>query len=104
MLDEVIQPREYCVVYAACLVNAPTARKETLLIGSDDGIKVWINNELVWEHAIQRRMVPDSDRVDVDLKAGENLLLIKLEQRLGNIGFAIRFLDPHGELTFGLPQ
>ena len=103
VLNDVIRPKEHCVIYAVCTVNAPTARKDTLLIGSDDGIKVWINNELVWEHPIQRGMVPDSDRVDVELKAGENLLLIKLEQRIGDIGFALRFLDPHGELTFGLP-
>lgn len=104
MLNEVIQPKEDCVVYAACVVNAPVARKETLLIGSDDGIKVWINDALVWEHAIQRRMEPDSDRVDVSLKEGRNLMLIKLEQRIGDLGFAIRFLDPHDELTFGLPE
>jgi hypothetical protein len=49
-------------------------------------------------------MVPDSDTVEVELKEGENQLLIKVEQRLGNIGFALRFFDPVDELTFGLPE
>jgi len=104
MLNDLIRPMEHCVIYAACTVNAPTARKDTLLIGSDDGVKVWINDKLVWKHGVERRMMPDSDRVDVTLAKGENLLLIKIEQRLGDIGFALRFHDPEDELTFGLPK
>jgi hypothetical protein len=104
ILDDMIRPKEFCILYAACTVDAPTARKDTLLIGSDDGIKVWLNGKIVWKNLVQRRMVPDSDKVEVELQKGENLLLIKLEQRIGNVGFAIRFLDPLDELTFGLPD
>ena len=76
-LNELFQPRENCVVYGVCVVNAPSARKETLLLGSDDGVRVWLNDKLVWEHAVQRRLGPDDDRVMVELKEGRNLLLIK---------------------------
>jgi len=44
-LDRLLEPKEDCVVYGACIVDAPQEGPETLLLGSDDGVKVWINGK-----------------------------------------------------------
>jgi hypothetical protein len=103
-LNKLIEPKEYCVFYAAVVVHAPRAGKQELLTGSDDGLKVWINGKAVFENPIMRGLRADDDRFAVDLKEGDNLLLMKVQQDGGDVGFAARFLDPKGELTYSLPK
>ena len=76
----------------------------TLHLGSDDGIKAWLTGRLVHANKTSRPLWIDVDHVDVDLKKGENILLIKVEQLSGGVGFAARFSDPHQKLTFKLPK
>lgn len=45
--------------------------------GSDDAIKVWVNNELVWENRVTRGAQLDQDRVYAGLKPGTNTVLVK---------------------------
>ncbi len=104
MLNDLFKPKEHLVVYGACTVNSPRASKRTLLLGSDDGVKVWLNGKLVWKNFVQRGLTPDADRVEVELEKGPNALLIKVEQHLGDVGWAVRFADPDDELTYNLPE
>lgn len=103
MMNRLLDPADNCVLYAAVLVHAPRAGKQELLTGSDDGLKVWLNGKVVFEKAIQRGLKPDDDRTTVDLKEGDNLLLLKIQQDGGDVGFAGRFVDPKNELTYSLP-
>lgn len=103
MMNRLLDPADNCVLYAAVLVHAPRAGKQELLTGSDDGLKVWLNGKVVFEKAIQRGLKPDDDRTTVDLKEGDNLLLLKIQQDGGDVGFAARFVDPKNELTYSLP-
>ena len=80
MLHDLFKPSEDIVVYGACIVRSPKAGKYTLLVGSDDGIKIWLNGRLVWEKLVRRPLTPDQDRIEVELKEGDNLLLLKLDQ------------------------
>ena len=47
-------------------------------VGSDDAIKVWLNGEVVHINAINRGATDYQDTFTVDLKKGDNLLLIKV--------------------------
>jgi len=51
-----------------------------LEIGSDDGVKVWLNGELVHAKNASRPCRPGEDKVDVTLQAGVNQLLVKVTQ------------------------
>ena len=52
-----------------------------MLVGSDDAIKVWLNGEVVHKNAINRPASDFQDTFQVDLKKGDNLLLVKVSER-----------------------
>ncbi len=74
-----------------------------MLLGSDDGVQVWINGSLVHERDVQRALVPDDDRVTVRLRAGANSLLFKVHNQGGPAALAVRFRDPDGTLRSSSP-
>ena len=80
--------------YAYALVKRAAAGPALLSLGSDDGVRVWVNGKLVHEHRGPRPLVFDEDRVPVQLGAGENTVLVKTEQRRGPWAFALRVLEP----------
>ncbi len=52
-------------------------------VGSDDSVKVWLNGEVVHTNAVNRGAGDFQDTFQVDLKAGNNLLLVKVSERGG---------------------
>lgn len=68
------------VVYLATTIHSPKEGKAILALGSEDGVKVWVNGQLVHKHFVRRPATPGADRVSIPLKKGSNLMLIKLEQ------------------------
>src|SRR5262249_33502991 len=69
---------EYIAAYALNYVYSPEARDATLYVGSDDTVRVWLNGRLVHEYPAGREAVPRQDAVRVTLKAGRNVLLVKV--------------------------
>jgi lysophospholipase L1-like esterase len=81
-----------CFAYAVTLVESPVAQRAELLIGSDDGAAAWLNGEAIHSNLDARRgLAPDQDRVPVRLKAGPNVLLLKITQGDGDWGLCARF-------------
>jgi hypothetical protein len=81
------------VGYAATTIHRASAGKARLCLGSDESLRAWINGQLVLERNGPRPLVFDQDQVEVDLVAGDNLLLLKVEQRTGGWDFAARVLE-----------
>ena len=52
-------------------------------VGSDDSIKVWLNGEEVHKNAVNRGAGDYQDTFQVDIKAGDNTLLVKVGERGG---------------------
>ena len=52
-------------------------------VGSDDSVKVWLNGEVVHTNAVNRGAGDFQDTFQVDLKTGNNLLLVKVSERGG---------------------
>ncbi|MDZ7315674.1 MAG: ADP-ribosylglycohydrolase family protein, partial [candidate division KSB1 bacterium] len=61
-----------CVVYLRTAINAPEDRDAVLELGSDDGIKVWLNGQLVHAANVQRGHTAGEDKVPVRLKKGKS--------------------------------
>ncbi len=101
-LDRVLQPSEKAVAYALAYVQAPSDRDTRMLVGSDDGVRIWINGEIVHSNPVFRGAAPDQDDVTVSLRKGWNRILVKVLQGGGGWGFFLRFADPMSELSFGL--
>jgi hypothetical protein len=83
-------PSDYCVGYAWAEVEVSADIQAWLGIGSDDGLKLWHNGELVldrWRHRISQL---DDDVVPIKLKAGKNHLLLKVQNMTRDWSFVAR--------------
>ncbi len=80
------------VAYAYTVVRSAAAGKAVLSLGRDDGIRIWLNGELVHDILTPRGIVKDEEFAPVTLRKGENRLLIKIEQGMGAWGFVLRIL------------
>lgn len=101
-LSDLVRPNEQAIAYALTYVFSPDDREAPLLLGSDDGVRVWVNGELVHTNPVYRAAAPDLDRLSARLKKGWNTVLLKVLQGAGGWGFYVRFADPGGELRFAL--
>lgn len=78
--------------YGCCIIECTQAEACVLAIGSNDGIRVWLNGDEVLDHPGARTLTPDYELVPVVLKQGGNSLLLKIEQRGNKWGFCCRIL------------
>ncbi|MBT6846171.1 MAG: DUF1553 domain-containing protein [Planctomycetaceae bacterium] len=72
-------------------LTAPQGMKLVLQLGSDDGIRVWVNGNEKLNKKIARGVVANQEQVTVDLEQGENQLLIKISQGGGGCGFYFNY-------------
>ncbi len=80
-------PFEWCVAYGYAEVPSATARETVLRVGSDDGVRVWLNGELVHTNEARRAYTPGADAIPVRLRAGVNRLLVKVDNARFNWAF-----------------
>ena len=85
-----------CVVYLKTRVFMPTAQPVIFEIGSDDGIKLWVNGEVTHTNNTDRGVVPGQDRVKTSLRKGWNDLLAKITQNGGGCGLSLRITATDG--------
>ena len=65
--------------YALITLESATAQSDvTMRTGSDDSIKVWLNGEVVHNKPVNRGARDFQEKFTVDLKKGDNLLLVKV--------------------------
>ena len=81
------------VSYAFATVSRNAAGRALLCIGSNGSIRVWVNGARVLDRRTQRTLTFDEDQVEVDLKSGDNTLLVKLEELAGPGFFSARVLE-----------
>ena len=65
------------------LITLVSKKKQTgvrMFTGSDDAIKVWLNGKVVFKNVVNRGADNFQESFKVDLKAGNNLLLVKVSQ------------------------
>ena len=93
---------EQRVAYARTWLFAPKTQKARLEIGSDDGVKVWLDGRLVHAHNVARALQPGSDNVEVTLNQGWNPLMLKVTQNNAGWGFCLRVTQPDGAPVAGL--
>ena len=91
-----------CAAYLrnSLIVDAPC--QALLRCGSDDGIVVFLNGEKVYEKAVPRPLTADEDRVELSLRAGENVLMLKVLQGGGDWSAQARVVDLQGRPLAGL--
>ncbi len=90
------------VAYLRTKIVSPKEQKARLELGSDDGVKVWLNGQLVHQNNAVRPVQLGQDKVDVTLKEGVNVVLVKLVQDAGQWAMAVRLRTPDGSKLEGL--
>jgi len=80
ILSELFPGQENCVAYLRTRIIAPEELSAMLLMGSDDGVKAWLNGEVVHSNNVDRGEVVDQDAVPIKLKKGTNELMLKISQ------------------------
>lgn len=84
------------VAYLHTRVYSPTTQEVRLELGSDDGIKAWLNGESVHANNVLRGCEPSQDVVSVTLREGWNDLLLKIMNDGGGWMASARFRTADG--------
>ena len=83
---------EYVAGYAVAYVMADEDMKVTLALSTNDQGKAWLNGKEVFAFAGTRTLEKDTDKVDVALAKGQNVLVLKVVNEVNNWQACARFL------------
>ncbi len=93
---------ENCDAYLRTTIVVPEDCSAMLLMGSDDGIKAWLNGTVVHSHNVDRPDVVDQDVAPVALKKGANELVLKISQGGAGWSACARIVGTDGNPIPGL--
>jgi hypothetical protein len=82
---------EYVAAYAVAYVIADDEMKVTLAVSSNDQGKAWVNGKQVFKFAETRTLEKDTDRAEVTLTKGQNVLVLKVINEVNNWQGCARF-------------
>jgi hypothetical protein len=88
---------ENCAGYLKAQIVAPRDCNAALLLGSDDGVKAWLNGALVFSTNCDRGDLPDQDMAPIALKQGTNDLMLKISQGGGGWSAHARIIGLDGQ-------
>jgi WD40 repeat protein/tetratricopeptide (TPR) repeat protein/tRNA A-37 threonylcarbamoyl transferase component Bud32 len=81
---------EHISAYALMHVYSPEQQPVAILLGFNDGIRLWLNGQLVHENPASRLAAPDQDAVAVTLEPGWNTVLAKVVNSTGKHALYLR--------------
>jgi len=90
------------VAYAYTWVKVPETSLRRIWVGSDDGMRVWVNGKDVLYSHTHRGASPDFAYVDLDLNKGWNSILFAVDQGIGEWGLFLRVSDPDRQSRYGI--
>ncbi|UCD75982.1 MAG: ThuA domain-containing protein [Phycisphaerales bacterium] len=97
-----------CCCYLVAEIVSSGRQDIRLEMGSDDGLKVWLNGEVIHANNAMRGLTVGSDVVRASLKAGSNILLLKITQGGGDWRVCCRIRSADGfhleDIEFRLPE
>jgi len=91
---------DFKVAYAFGYIESEVKQEAMFLLGSDDGVKVWINGNLIHENNIGRGINFGDDRFSANLEKGQNKILIKITQGVRGWGFVLEALNNEGAIEY----
>ncbi len=90
------------VAYLRSEVWSPEEQPVLFEIGSDDGVKVWLNGAEIHAKNVFRGVKPGDDKVPAEFREGPNRVLFKVSQGSGGWGTCLRIRTPEGNDIQGL--
>jgi hypothetical protein len=101
-LEDGIAADDNCVGYMKTRIKSPAAMDALLQVGSDDGVKVWLNGEVVHANNAQRGLVPPFDILDIKLREGWNDIMLKVTDCTAGWATCCRIRHTDGTAIDGL--
>jgi putative heme-binding domain-containing protein len=102
-LTELLGPMDHASCYAYFRFESNAANRAQLLVGSDDGVKIWQNGRPVWANDVSRAALPLQDVVPLVLQPGSNDMLVRVRNRSGDCGLYINY-RALGSVAVELPE
>lgn len=90
--DEELNNLATCYLYRT--VTLKEHAKFPVTMGSDDGLRFWLNGRLLVDKDVPRGLDPEDDRVVLDLQPGVNHILAKITQGHGGWNYQINISKP----------
>jgi hypothetical protein len=90
---------EYVAGYAVAYITASAEMNVTLALSSNDQGKAWFNGKPVFRFEDTRTLEKDSDRVNVTLVKGQNVLVLKVINEVNNWQGCARFVKDGKPVT-----
>ncbi|MAE47165.1 MAG: hypothetical protein CMJ86_09770 [Planctomycetes bacterium] len=79
--------------YLARTLSLPSTRRLRFGLGSDDGVRVFLDNTRVFARHVMRGHAVDQDFLELEVEAGEHQLLLEINNHGGASGFAWRQVE-----------
>ncbi len=95
-----LSERKDVIAYCLTYVWSPTAGPRTVMLGSDDGGKLFVNGQWVWGEDAPRSAERDQNLPRAQFRQGWNEVLFKVTQTKGEWGIYLRVEDPKHELRY----
>jgi HEAT repeat protein len=83
--------------YVRTYLYSPEARDAQFQMGSDDGIRAWVNGQQVHSNNATRPCKPGEDKAKAPLKQGWNEVLVKVTQGGADWSFSFRVCKSDGQ-------
>ena len=80
-------PEDDVTGYALTYLESDRDQNYLLSLGSDDTIKIWVNNELVFSKYVHRPLRRADDVIQLPISKGRNKILVKVTNGYGPWGF-----------------
>jgi len=96
-LSSAVWPAQDSTVYAATVLRSPRARTAIVHLGASGATRLWVNGKLVREDPAVHPSRWDQAAFAVELRAGDNALLLKVAHGTGKPGFSLRICDGRDE-------
>ncbi|MEM7305354.1 MAG: ThuA domain-containing protein [Planctomycetota bacterium] len=80
---------DFVTGYLYTTIESPRAQRLEFPMGSDDGLRVWLNGKLIHELDRPRGLNPNADLVAFDLEEGTNHALFKIADGQGGWAFQV---------------
>ena len=92
-LDQAITDVDPALAYAYCELESTHKQACMLAIGSNDGVRIWLNGRQVYDRPRGGKMIQDDDLIPLVIPQGRSRLLLKIEDNGGRWEFCCRLLD-----------
>ena len=103
-IAEVVGSEENSAAYLQARLWSESDQQVGLELGSDDGVKVWLNGQVVHSNNAARAVAPGQDKVKVGMKRGWNDLMLKITNGGGDWAACARVVGADGKKAAGVAE